>query len=68
MRLSDDRLVHYTKSAEVLVSILENGFLLVPNKRNLINALLGEEIFPDREPQQFGMVSFTQLPFESSGG
>jgi hypothetical protein len=62
----DGYLVHYTHSTDVLLSILENGFLLVPNKRNLINALLGQDTFLDREPQQFGMVSFTQLPFASS--
>jgi hypothetical protein len=56
------RLVHYTNSPEVVGSILRTGFLLVPNKRHLINALLGEEIFTEREPQEFGMVSFTQLP------
>jgi len=56
------RLVHYTGSPEVVASILRTGFLLVPNKRHLINALLGEELFSEREPQEFGMVSFTQLP------
>jgi hypothetical protein len=56
------RLVHYTSSPEVVASILQNGFLLVPNKRHLINSLLGEELFFEREPQEFGMVSFTQLP------
>src|ERR1044071_2339849 len=62
--VSTSRLVHYTDSAETIASICENGFLLVPNKRHLINALLGEELFAeaDREPQEFGMVSFTQLP------
>lgn len=59
-------LVHYTDSPATVTSILENGFLLVPNKRYLINALLGEELFSDREPQEFGMVSFTQLPIGSS--
>lgn len=58
------RLVHYTNGAETVASILQYGFLLVPNKRFLINALLGEELFTDREPQEFGMVSFTQLPID----
>lgn len=61
-----DRLVHYTNSAETVGSILRNGFLLVPNKRHLINALLGEQILSDREPQEFGMVSFTQLPISEA--
>jgi hypothetical protein len=56
------RLVHYTNSAETVASIVRHGFLLVPNKRHLINALLGQQVFTDREPQEFGMVSFTQLP------
>jgi hypothetical protein len=60
------RLVHYTASAQVIDSILRYGFLLVPNKRHLINALLGEELFSEREPQEFGMVSFTQLPLEQT--
>lgn len=55
------RLVHYTSSPEVIASILQHGFLFVPNRRGLINAFLGEEVFRQREPQQFGMVSFTQL-------
>ncbi|HXH40987.1 MAG TPA: hypothetical protein VNN08_20335 [Thermoanaerobaculia bacterium] len=67
MEPSENRLVHYTSSPDVVASILENGFLLVPNKRGLINYLLGEETFPEREPQQFGMVSFTQLPFDRAG-
>jgi hypothetical protein len=60
------RLVHYTSSPEVVGSILRHGFLLVPNKRHLINALLGEDLFSDREPQEFGMVSFTQLPVDQA--
>ena len=35
-------LVHYTKSADVVGAILKNGFLLVPNKRHLINRFLPE--------------------------
>ena len=56
------QLVHYTASPEIVASILTHGFLLVPNKRFLINAMLGEDLFDDREPQEYGMVSFTQLP------
>jgi len=55
-------LIHYTGTAKAVESILQSGFLLVPNKRHLINALVGEALFSDREPQEFGMVSFTQLP------
>jgi len=60
------RLAHYTSSVEVIASILTYGFLLVPNKRYLINALLGEDLFNEREPQEFGMVSFTQLRMEDA--
>lgn len=49
---------------ENIVSILDVGFVLIPNKRELINALLGEKVFTTREPQEFGMTSFTQLPLE----
>lgn len=55
------QLVHYTRDAETVASILENGFLLVPNRRNLIQRLLNTTGFEKREPQQFGMVSFTEL-------
>lgn len=55
-------LLHYTKSPEIVASILKNGFMLVPNRRHLINALLdNKDGFQRREPQQFGMVSFTEL-------
>src|SRR6266849_1949664 len=61
-------LVHYTSSIEVVRSILDTGFLFIPNKRHLINSLLGEELFSDREPQEFGMVSLTQLPLDRATG
>lgn len=54
-------LLHYTKSPEIVASILKNGFMLFPNRRHLINQLLGTNGFQKREPQQFGMVSFTEL-------
>jgi hypothetical protein len=56
-----NQLVHYTRDPETVSSILENGFLLVPNRRNLIQKLLNTREFANREPQQFGMVSFTEL-------
>jgi hypothetical protein len=55
------QLVHYTRDAATVSSILENGFLLVPNGRGLIQKLLNTTEFSAREPQQFGMVSFTEL-------
>lgn len=55
------QLVHYTRDPDTVSSILKNGFLLVPNGRGLIQKLLNTSEFADREPQQFGMVSFTEL-------
>ncbi len=54
-------LFHYTRSAENVVSILRNGFMVVPNPRGLMRHLLPNDNFKVREPQQFGMVSFTEL-------
>lgn len=58
---SHHRLFHYTKSEETVAAILQYGFLLMPNKRHLINAFLPSDDFSQREPQEFGMVSFTEL-------
>jgi hypothetical protein len=52
-------LTHYTASIEAVVNILSNGFAWVPNKRNLVRNLLPTHDFSDREPQEFGMISFT---------
>jgi hypothetical protein len=52
-------LTHYTKSVEAVVNILSNGFAWVNNKRNLIHKLAPAHDFSEREPQQFGMISFT---------
>lgn len=62
------QLVHYTRDPETVASILENGFLLVPNKRGLIQRLLNTREFTSREPQQFGMVSFTELRIDQAAG
>jgi hypothetical protein len=60
------RLVHYTKAPHIVGEILRNGFLLVPNRRELIQRLIRTRQFPAREPQQFGMVSFTELRIEDA--
>lgn len=60
-------LVHYTKTPDSVRSILQHGFILFPNPRGLINLLLSTDGFKQREPQQFGMVSFTEIPFEYAG-
>ena len=60
------KLTHYTSSIETIVKIINNGFAWVPNKRELIKHLIPFHDFSDREPQQFGMISFTELPPEYS--
>ena len=52
-------LTHYTRTTEAFVNILTHGFAWVPNKRRLIQKLVPDCDFSDREPQQFGMISFT---------
>jgi len=52
-------LTHYTRSVEAVINILSNGFAWVPNKRNLMRNLVPAHGFLEREPQEFGMVSFT---------
>ena len=41
------------------MNILSNGFAWVNNERKLIRKLVPAHDFSDREPQQFGMISFT---------
>ena len=52
-------LTHYTK-LEVVSKILANGFAWIPNSRNLISILVPNHDFSEREPQHFGMISFTE--------
>lgn len=52
-------LTHYTK-LEVVSQILANGFAWIPNSRNLISTLVPNHDFSKREPQHFGMISFTE--------
>ena len=55
-------LTHYTHEIDTLKKILDYGFAYVPNKRGLISDFLPNHNFEEREPQQFGMISFTGLP------
>ncbi|OGT71084.1 MAG: hypothetical protein A3I78_07645 [Gammaproteobacteria bacterium RIFCSPLOWO2_02_FULL_56_15] len=69
MRLGEGSLIHFTKSINDIGKILENGFLFVPNRRNLFEKFMGENWVPKGwttavtrpEPQYFGMVSFAQV-------
>jgi hypothetical protein len=54
-------LTHYTKCIKALLNILTSGFAWVANRRNLMPLLVPEHDFSRREPQQFGMISFTEL-------
>lgn len=60
------KLTHYTSSIETIIKILNNGFAWVPNKRGLIQYLIPFHDFSTGEPQQFGMISFTELSPECS--
>jgi len=53
-------LTHYTCTAEAIANILTNGFAWFPNRRKLVELLIPWHDFSQREPQQFGMVSFTE--------
>lgn len=54
-------LTHYTNDPAALVNILNHGFAWVPNRRRLAALLIPMHDYSVREPQQFGMVSFTEL-------
>jgi hypothetical protein len=54
-----DAFTHYTRTLEAIVGILNNGFAWVPNRRNLMSELVPGQDFSTREPQEFGMISFT---------
>jgi hypothetical protein len=53
------RLTHYTRTVEAVANILTHGFAWVPNKRKLIQKFVPHHNFSEREPQLFGMISFT---------
>lgn len=55
-------LTHYTSKPEAIVGILTHGFAWVPNRRKLTSLLVPQRDYSKREPQQFGMISFTEIP------
>lgn len=59
-------LTHYTKKIDGVVNILSHGFAWVANRRNLVDILIPHHDYSEREPQQFGMVSFTEATPEEA--
>ena len=57
-------ITHFTKDVSTIEKILINGFAWVPNKRNLIQSFISDHDFSAREPQEFGMISFTEIEAE----
>ena len=57
-------LTHYTNSVSAVTNILETGFAWMRNDRILIETLLPEETFLEREPQSFGQICFTENNYE----
>jgi hypothetical protein len=57
-------ITHFTKDISTIEKILINGFAWVPNKRNLIQSFISDHDFSAREPQEFGMISFTEIEAE----
>ena len=54
-------LTHYTRTPAAVANILTLGFVWFPNRRGLTHVLMPGHDFSAREPQQFGMISFTEL-------
>jgi hypothetical protein len=59
-------LTHYTKKIDSVTNILSHGFAWVANRRNLVDILIPHHDYSGREPQQFGMVSFTEATPEEA--
>jgi len=55
-------LTHYTRDIGAVLGILENGFAWAPLPRNLIIALVPNHDWTASEPEQCGMISFTNQP------
>ncbi len=49
------------------MNILNHGFAWFPNRRRLAELLIPMYDYTKREPQQFGMISFTELRPEEAG-
>lgn len=59
------KLTHWAPSIDVVASIVSSGFMRRHNTRGVVNTIFPDEaLFKGREPQPFGMVSFTDVPVE----
>lgn len=54
-------LTHYTKRIDGVANILSHGFAWVANRRNVAEFLIPHHDYSNREPQQFGMISFIDM-------
>jgi Putative abortive phage resistance protein AbiGi, antitoxin len=54
-------ITHYTRTVEAVANILTHGFAWFPNRRRLTQLLIPNHDYSAREPQQFGMISFTEI-------
>jgi hypothetical protein len=54
-------LTHYTGQLDSVANIITHGFAWVANRRNLVEILIPHRNYSEREPQQFGMISFTEI-------
>lgn len=60
-------ITHYTSKVDSVSNILMHGFAWVANRRELTDILIPHHNYSKREPQQFGMISFTDMtPDEAS--
>jgi hypothetical protein len=54
-------LTHYTGDIQTVTNILREGFAWFCNRRRLADLLIPQHDDSTREPQQFGMISFTEI-------
>src|SRR4051812_1855928 len=60
-------LTHYTSTPAAAGNILRHGFAWFPNRRKLTQLLIPQHDYSTREPQQFGMISFTEIEHTHAG-
>lgn len=60
------QLTHFTTTDKSLLNILKHGFAWVRKDRVVIESLLPDVDFSQREPQSFGQICFTENTFESN--